>query len=59
MNIRHMTVSMHTQLAQQHPRGQNTGREWQKGRHTLEMKIPNCEAFPPRMLKPSCERNQQ
>lgn len=27
--------------------------------HTLEMKIPNCEAFPPRMLKPSCGKNQQ
>lgn len=25
--------------------------------HTLEMKIPSCEAFPPRMLKPSCETN--
>lgn len=22
--------------------------------HTLDIKIPSCEAFPPRMLKPSC-----
>lgn len=22
--------------------------------HTLDIKIPNCEALPPRMLKPSC-----
>lgn len=31
----------------------------QQNRRTLEMKIPSCEAFPPRMLKPSCERNQR
>lgn len=30
------------------------GRGWHMDGHTLEMKIPNCEAFPPRMLKPSC-----
>lgn len=35
------------------------GGEWEKDRRTLEMKIPSCEAFPPRMLKPNCERNQQ
>lgn len=53
-------ASLHTRLAQQLPRAQaGSGREWHKDGHTLEMKIPSCEAFPPRMLKPSCGKKQQ